>query len=400
VSARPYTRGMSSTTRRLLRVVPIAAAIALAYVGGVVTGVVGSEHPTKPKPQRSVIDEAADRIQAKAARPVDRSVLERAAVEGMLKALGDRWSTYYGPAEFSSFQDSLEGRYSGVGLWIRQGFDGTFLVASVQDGSPAAAAGLRAGDELRSVDGQSVAASSVADVVASLRGTDGTTVRLGIHRAGGEVAVQLARATVATDDVTVEKLKNAVLRLRVDAFTRGVGRQVRAALDADASAYSNGIVLDLRDNPGGLLDEAVEVASAFLDGGAVVSYERRNDGLKTLDALGKGNTDTPLVVLVDAGTASAAEVVAGTLQDRNRAVIVGTKTFGKGSVQEPSTLSDGSALELTVGRYLLPSGRSIDGVGLEPDVEVSPDASPSVAEKRAVEVLVGLQAALSSTGRG
>jgi carboxyl-terminal processing protease len=157
-----------------------------------------------------------------------------------------------------------------------------------------------------------------------------------------------------------------------------------------------GVVLDLRDNPGGLLDEAVAVASVFLDGGPVVSYERRDAKPRTLDAFEGGDTTTPLVVLVNPSTASAAEVVAGALQDRNRAVVVGTRTYGKGSVQEPSTLSDGSAIELTVGRYLTPSGRSLDGVGIEPDVIVPPGAAPEIAERRAIDVLTGLVAALGT----
>jgi carboxyl-terminal processing protease len=163
---------------------------------------------------------------------------------------------------------------------------------------------------------------------------------------------------------------------------------------------AGGVVLDLRDNPGGLLDEAVAVASVFLDGGPVVSYERRGKRPQTLEAFAGGDVSTPLVVLVNPSTASAAEVVAAALQDRNRAVVVGTRTYGKGSVQEPSTLSDGSALELTVGRYLTPAGRSLDGVGVEPDVLVPPGERPEVAESRAIDVLSGLVAALDGTGRG
>jgi carboxyl-terminal processing protease len=160
------------------------------------------------------------------------------------------------------------------------------------------------------------------------------------------------------------------------------------------------VVLDLRGDPGGLLTEAVEVAGAFLDGGVVVSYQKRGEPLHDLDAPGGGQTTIPLVVLVDGGTASAAEIVAAALQDRNRAVVVGSKTYGKGSVQEPMTLSDGSALEFTVGRYLTPSGRSIDGIGIEPDISVKSSLGSAVAETRAVEVLRGLIAATDTTGRG
>ena len=164
-------------------------------------------------------------------------------------------------------------------------------------------------------------------------------------------------------------------------------------------AGRGGVVLDLRDDPGGLLDEAVGVASVFLDGGPVVSYERRG-ARPAYPRRVRGRRHRPprSSCSSNPSTASAAEVVAGALQDRNRAVVVGTRTYGKGSVQEPSTLSDGSALELTVGRYLTPSGRSLDGVGIEPDVLVPPGAAPEIAERRAIDVLTGLVAALGGTG--
>jgi carboxyl-terminal processing protease len=168
----------------------------------------------------------------------------------------------------------------------------------------------------------------------------------------------------------------------------------------DPAAFAGGVVLDLRGNPGGLLDEAVEVASVFLDGGPVVSYEQRNAPDHVLNAVGDGDTTTPLVVLVDGGTASAAEVVAAALQDRNRAVVVGSRTYGKGSVQEPIELPDGSAIEFTIGRYLTPTGRVIDGRGIEPDVLIDVASEPEIAEQRALEVLRGLTAAIPTDEQG
>ena len=375
------------------------AAVALAYVGGVATGVVGRGSPDASNRQ-GVIDQAADRIAADAAEPVDRKELERAAVEGMLRTLGDRWSTYYGPTEFASFQDALDGRYSGVGLWLRPVAAGGVEVGSVQRGSPAAGAGLRAGDALLTVGARDVSKADVATVAGLLRGENDTSVRLGVRRAGALSEITVTRETFTTHDVMVDRLRGDIVRVQVSAFTRGVGREVRRAMLDNGGPHSGGIVLDLRGNPGGLLDEAVEVASSFLDGGPVVSYERRGKAARTLEAFTGGDVTTPLVVLVDGATASAAEVVAAALQDRNRAVIVGAPTFGKGSVQEPSRLSDGSGLELTVGRYLTPSGRTIEGLGLEPDVAVPATEAATVAERRAIEVLSGLVAALDGTGRG
>lgn len=389
----------------MLRVAALVGAVAMAFVGGVVTGVVGSHDP-RPAPRQGVIDEAADRIVNRAARPVDRDALERAAVEGMLRALGDRWSTYYGKTEFSSFRSALEGHYSGVGLWLRGASGGAsgVEVGSVQPGSPADRSGVVAGDVVLRVAGTDVTTADVPTVAALLRGRPGSRVVVAVRRGAATRTVTLTRTTFTSDDVTVERLQGGISRIAVSAFTRGVGRDVAHAMAAESARRPRGVVLDLRDDPGGLLDEAVAVASVFLDGGPVVSYERRGAKPRTLDAFEGGDTATPLVVLVNPSTASAAEVVAGALQDRNRAVVVGTRTYGKGSVQEPATLSDGSALELTVGRYLTPSGRSLDGVGIEPDVLVPPGAAPEVAERRAIDVLTGLVAALGPAleprGRG
>lgn len=387
------------SSRRALRVTGLVLLVATAYVGGVVTGVVGGTDNARVSKSR-VIDEAADRIAANASRPVDRETLKRAAVEGMLRALGDRWSAYYGTSEFASFSDALEGSYSGIGLWLRSAAPGTGVeVGSVQPGSPADRAGLLNGDVLLAVDDTDVSTADVPTVAALLRGEARTVVQLAVRRGTATRAVALTRETFTTNDVTVERLQGNITLISVAAFTRGVARDVQSAV-GQRRPGAGGVVLDLRDNPGGLLDEAVGVASVFLDGGPVVSYERRSQPPRTFEAYGGGDTTTPVVVLVNPSTASAAEVVAAALQDRNRAVVAGTRTYGKGSVQEPSRLSDGSALELTVGRYLTPAGRSLEGVGVEPDVVVPPGERPEVAEERAIDVLTGLVAALHGTGRG
>jgi carboxyl-terminal processing protease len=383
----------------MLRGVAGIAALAAAFAGGVATGVAHGGQEAESEPRAGVIDEAADRISTHAARTVERDQLERAAVEGMLESIGDRWSSYYRPAEFDSFTSALDGRYSGVGLWLRRTAAGQIEVSSVQPASPAAGAGLRVGDELLDVGGRALTGLAVSDAVRLLRGSPGTEATLRFARDGVVRTVTVARTSLSTADVTVEQLRGGVLRIRVAAFTRGVGRQVREAV-TQSQVGRTGVVLDLRDNPGGLLEEAVEVASAFLDGGPVVSYERRGQERQALDADGRGDVTTPLVVLIDSGTASAAEVVAAAMQDRNRAVLVGTRTYGKGSVQESTRLSDGSAIELTVGRFYSPSDRAIDGVGLEPDVLVDTEAANPVAERRALEVLSGLVAAVGTNGRG
>jgi carboxyl-terminal processing protease len=376
----------------------VGTAVLVAYAAGVATAG-SSAGPAKPT-SKSVVDQAERTIEARAAEPVRRSTLDRAAVQGMLKALGDQWSAYYAPTDYRHFRQVLSGAYTGVGVWVRRAAGGQLRITSVQPDSPAAVAGLRSGDVLTAVNGVAVTGRSVAEVVSGLRGRPGSAVSVQVDRAGVPVAATLRRAAITEDDVSASMLAPGIDLLRVHAFTRGVGRWVRGQVTRAARAGDDGIVLDLRDDPGGLLAEAVETASAFLSGGPVVSYQQRGSAPRVLNALGRGNTRLPLVVLVDGGTASAAEIVAGALQDRGRAVIVGSKTFGKGSVQAPSELPDGSAIELTVGHYFTPSGRSLDGVGITPDVLVPAGSADSVIEQRALEVLSGITADAGTTGRG
>jgi len=381
--------------------VAVGAVVLVAYAAGVATGSLShsSRPPARPT-GTSVIDQAETTIESRAVKPVSRTDLERAAVQGMLKALGDQWSAYYAPTDYAHFQQVLSGVYTGVGVWVRRAAGGGMRVTSVQAGSPAALAGLEVGDVLSAVGGQPVAGRSVAAVVADLRGKPGSEVALDVHRGAATLTVTLRRTTIHDDDVNVTMLTPTIEMLRVQAFTHGVGRWTRSQVHNAQRRGLQGLVLDLRGDPGGLLDEAVETASAFLGGGPVVAYQQRGSAPHTLAALGDGNTRIPLVVLVDGGTASAAEIVAGALQDRGRAVIVGSTTFGKGSVQAPSQLSDGSAIELTVGHYLTPSGRSLDGVGIKPDVLVPAGSSDAVLDDRALEVLSGMTADAGTAGRG
>jgi carboxyl-terminal processing protease len=385
--------GLSTRRRRLTGAGLFLAGI--AFVGGVVVGTSLNRPAEGAPPKESVLDQAANKIASEAAKPIDRAALDQAAVEGMLRALNDRWAAYYTPSQYTSFTAALQGRYTGVGLWLRPSGAGV-AIASVQADSPAADAGLVPGERLVAVDSKPVGGQSVSTVAEWLRGAAGTQVTLVVSGGGEDVSVTLTRTDVSADPVTVEQLAGSVLSIKVSAFTKGVGAQVRAALAANPSAYSGGIILDLRDDPGGLVSEAVSVAGVFLPGGVVVTYDQRGSAAEVLKASGKANTTTPLVVLVDGNTASAAEIVTGALQDRGRAVVVGSQTYGKGSVQEPMTLTDGSAIELTIGKYYTPSGRAIDGVGITPDVVVPASDGPDAVEQRALGVLDGLAVALGS----
>ncbi|MFD8591949.1 S41 family peptidase [Streptomyces sp. NPDC059637] len=325
-----------------------------------------------------------------------RAAIERddpEAAEELVSRSGDRWAAFYTAREYEGLRRSLDGRYVGVGLWVRRTADGGVEVCRVQPGGPAAGGGVRVGDRLRAVDGTRTGGLSVTEVVALLRGEAGSRVELELRRGERAREVTLERAVLATEEVSVERMGGRVTRIRIASFTKGVGGQVREALEgagaARGAAGGGGVVLDLRGNSGGLVAEAVSVASAFLDGGLVATYDVRGSQ-RVLDADEGGDTATPLVVLVDGGTMSAAELLAGALQDRGRAVLVGSRTFGKGSVQMPSTLSDGSVVEQTVGHYRTPSGRSVDGAGVVPDLKVPAAAEPAAADAKAVTVLSGL----------
>ncbi|MFI2366832.1 S41 family peptidase [Streptomyces sp. NPDC018833] len=332
-----------------------------------------------------------------AAATVDRDAVARAAAEAIadgksgteaaeqfVSRSGDRWSAVYDSEEYEEFENALDGEYTGVGLRTRRS-GGRTEVAEVQKGGPADRAGIRPGDRLRTVDGQEVARRPVTDVVALLRGADGTDVVLGLERDGRRWSETLTRTLLTTETVTVRHLGEDTVVIRVASFTKGSGARVRDAVRR--APEGAGVLLDLRGNAGGLVSEAVTAASAFLDGGLVATYDVRGEQ-QALYAEGGGDTDRPLVALVDAGTMSAAELVTGALKDRGRAITVGSRTFGKGSVQMPSRLPDGSVAELTVGHYRTPAGHSVDGRGITPDLTAGEGA-----EQRAKSVLSGLRGA-------
>ncbi|WP_055599341.1 S41 family peptidase [Streptomyces aureus] len=328
---------------------------------------------------------------------VDSAALNRAAADAMadgksgkqaaeefVSRSGDRWGAVYDKREYAEFEQALDGTYTGVGLSAGRAAGGRVRVTRVQSGGPAERAGLRAGDRLVSVDGRPVDGLSVSEVVALLRGdgVPGSSVALRVERGRAAWTRTLHRARLATDPVTVRRLDDGTLLIRVAAFTKGAGTRVRDAVRAAPAGA--GVLLDLRGNAGGLVAEAAVAASAFLDGGLVATYDVEGEQ-RAVYAEGGGDTGRPLVALVDGGTMSAAELLTGALQDRGRAVTVGSRTFGKGSVQMPSALPDGSVAELTVGHYRTPAGHAVDGRGITPDVTAG-----ERAEEQAKTVLSGL----------
>ncbi|MFF9451299.1 S41 family peptidase [Streptomyces flaveolus] len=372
------------------------AALTLVFASVLVAGAATGSFPASDR--KSTSDAARSAAPAGHHEDVARAAAEAMAdgespVEAAERAVsrsGDRWGAVYSQSEYEELEEALDGQYTGVGLSARRERDGRIEVTRVRSGSPAADAGVREGDRLRSVDGERVDGRPVTEVVSILRGDAeedpaGTAVRLGLERGTRAWTETVRRARLSTDPVTVRTQADGITVVKVTSFTKGVGRQVCAAVERVPSGA--GVVLDLRGNSGGLVAEAVTAASAFLDGGLVATYDV--DGAqRALHAEPGGDTTRPLVTLVDGGTMSAAELLTGALQDRGRAVVIGSRTFGKGSVQMPSRLPGGSVAELTVGHYRTPSGRGVDGTGITPDLDVDP-TDPAALE-RARTVLSGL----------
>ena len=385
-------RDLFCQPRRIRRGAVLTLVFASVLVAGAATGSFSEGDRKSPSGAgRSAVPAGHHEDVAKAAQEAladGKSPME--AAERAVSRSGDRWGAVYSEGEYQEFEEALDGQYTGVGLWARRERDGRIEVTKVAAGSPAAAAGIHRGDRLHSIDGRKVEGQPVTEVVSLLRGdaTDaaaGTAVRLGLQRGTRAWTETLRRARLSTDSVAVRKLADGVTVIRIAAFTKGSGDDVRTAVrQAPAGA---GIILDLRGNSGGLVTEAVTTASAFLDGGLVATYDV-NGEQQALHAAPGGDTTRPLVALVDGGTMSAAELLTGALQDRGRAVVVGSRTFGKGSVQMPRQLPGGSVAELTVGHYRTPSGRNVDGRGITPDLDVTSQGQAAV--ERAETVLGGL----------
>lgn len=380
---------MFSRPRSIRRGATLALVFAGVLAAGAATGswTAPGEQPADPSTRSTTAKSHRERVADAAAEAMADGKSPAAAAEEEVSRSGDRWGTVYDPAEYEEFAEELDGAYVGVGLWTRRTDSGRIEVDRVQRGGPAERAGIRTGDRLRSVDGRPVSGRPVREVVDQLRGTGGdagTEVDLGLQRGTRAWTESLRRARLETHSVQVEQLAGGTLLIKVSAFTKDTGAQVREAVRS--APRDAGLLLDLRGNSGGLVREAVTAASAFLDGGLVATYDVRGQQ-RALHARGGGDTTRPLVALVDGGTMSAAELLAGALQDRGRAVVLGSRTFGKGSVQMPSRLPDGSVAELTVGHYRPPAGRTVDGRGITPDLEVDEGA-----ESRARTVLSGLGA--------
>jgi carboxyl-terminal processing protease len=345
-----------------------------------------------------LLAEVLHRVEAEYVDDVDEHALVEEAVRGMVGAL-DEHSAFLDRDEYEEMQASTAGSYPGIGIEVEAATGGVRVLRPVQ-GAPAARAGVQAGDLIVAIDGTPVGAD-VDEAITRMRGRAGTVVRIAVERAGAAKHLEFAlrRTQVEVHSVASQLLEPGYGYLRITQFSEttraDVERAVRELKREAGAAPLAGLVIDLRNNPGGLLDSAVEVADDFLDGGNIVSAEGRTEDARfRMDAeAGELLPGTPVVVLVNGGSASAAEILAGALRDNHRATLVGHKTYGKGSVQTIMPLTDGRALKLTTSRYFTPSGASINQVGLLPDLlyagedlapaelDDTPSAKPTLATR-------------------
>ena len=327
--------------------------------------------------QGRVYDEALDAIADNYYRAVDKDELLDESLNAGIESLDDRFSAYFDPKTYKEFEEATQGAFEGVGLTVAEVERG-LRVVTVFDGSPARRAGIRPRDVITAVDGESLAGKTTDEATTLIKGPAGSSVSLTVVT--GKAAprtLKLRRARVDVPVVEAEMRRTGgdeIAHVRLASFTSGAHGEVRKAVDDLLEKGADGVVLDLRDNGGGLLNEAVLVSSIFVGDGTIVSTKGRARPRRVFEATGNAiDRDVPVVVLVNGESASASEIVAGALQDRERAEVVGTRTFGKGVFQEVRPLSNGGALDITVGEYFTPEGRNLGGGGVEKGAGIEPE---------------------------
>ncbi len=363
---------------RRMRVAWIAAPVAglAALVGALAWSAPEDRSRGDVYRQLELFADVLARVEQDYVTPIDEREAIGAAINGMLASL-DPHSSYMDAAEYRDMQTQTRGEYGGLGIEVTTE-DGVVRVVSPIDGTPAARAGIQAGDYLTAINGESIVGLTLNEAVQRMRGEAGSSLVVTIAREGVDpFDVTMQREIINVRAVTA-RVDGDIGIIRISTFNERTGSMLQDAIRTvkrDTNGNLRGVIIDLRNNPGGLLDQAIEVSDAFLDGGEVVSTRgRQPEDIQRYNARrGDDLAGVPVAVLINGASASAAEIVAGALQDRNRALIVGTDSFGKGSVQTVIPLQGGrdGALRLTTARYYTPAGRSIQGAGITPDMEVS-----------------------------
>ena len=312
------------------------------------------------------------------------------AMKGVVQQLGDPYSEFLDPTEFKNFNGSLEGQFSGVGIEISIKNDVLTVIAPLV-GTPAEAAGIVAGDQILAINGKSTEGMTLSEAGVKIRGDTGTSVTLTVRHEGGTIVdISIVRADITIDSVTSNTLADGKIGyiriLRFDSDTVAMLDSALASFDLNSMT---GLILDLRNDPGGLMQAAISAASRFVDEGIVLRTEDRLAGEKLYWSKGNRVPNLPLAILINRGSASASEITAGAIRDNNMGILVGETSYGKGVFQQVIDFPDGSALKVTVGEYFTPSGRTVNNVGLAPDIAVPEDGDPIAVAVQWIQDHVG-----------
>lgn len=294
--------------------------------------------------------------------------------KGMIESLDDVYSVYYTKEEYDKLKEQTSGNYCGLGAYVSQDPDtGDISVVQVIKGSAAEDIGMKAGDIIYSVDGKKASGEDISTVVSWLKGEEGTTAELEYYRDGKKLKDTITRKQVETESVASQMLDGKIGYIQVSTFAEATEKQFKKAVDDLKGKDAKGLIIDLRDNGGGLLTASVDMVNCLIDDGVIVSTRTKSGEESVYEADEEESCDLPIVILINGNSASASEVFSGALKDHKKATLVGTKSFGKGIVQTVLELNDHSAIKLTTAEYFTPSGNNIQGIGIEPDVEVELD---------------------------
>lgn len=339
-------------------------------LGSVVLGTPGKRTAMERKIRRKV-DVLESYIDTYFLDEIDEEMMAEAVYKGVVNGLGDAYAAYYTADEYKQIQEKTEGIYCGIGTYISaDNENGIVTIIKPMKNSPAEKAGVLAGDILYAIDGEEVSNMEISQVQALIKGEKGSKVELTLIRQQGEVKVTVIRDEIVEDTVASQMLDGKIGYIQVTSFEQVTSEQFRDAVDKLEAKGEEGLIIDLRDNGGGLLDTAVDMLDRLLPEGLVVYSMDKGGNKQEYNAKDPDKFDKPLVVLVNGKSASASEVFSGALQDKKAGKLLGTKTFGKGIVQGIFALQDGSAVKMTTSKYYTPNGRNIHGKGLTPDIEV------------------------------
>jgi carboxyl-terminal processing protease len=399
---------MNKTTKVILAVAMSVIILSVGFIGGfAVSKMAPAIQALSPIPSPSgaasnvgsAVDDINRLLKERALEPPSETSATAGAIQGLLESGGDKYAAYFNKTHYKAFNEETMGAFGGIGVVLGQNKDGQAYVVEVYKDTPAQRVGLKAGDVFSSIDGVTRAKWTTEEVVKRVRGEEGTKVKLVMsrptkdpHAEPTDIPFEITREKIIYPNIKSEMI-GSVGYIRLGQFNAKAADDIKKAVQDLTDKGATGLVLDLRDDPGGLLNQAVDVSSLFIADGAIVRVDERNKPEQVLKANGSKVTDLPMAVLINGDSASASEIAAGALQDYGRAVLVGEQSFGKGSVQTIEELPDGGAVKFTIAHYLTPKKRVINGIGLTPDVvvvmdrELQADKKTDTQLQKALEVL-------------